>query len=222
MSIKKNVEELRKKIKQCTEKNGISNHITICAATKYVQTKEIEELVLAGIKDVGENRVDALLEKKQLLPNLQVKWHMIGTLQSRKVKEVINQIDCLHSLNRLSLANAIEKYREKQLDCYIQVNCSLEPNKHGITPEEITEFVQSLKKFEKIKIVGLMTMAEHTENDQAIRETFKVLKQAQIKVKQLDQDKAPCNFLSMGMSNDYHIAIEEGATIIRVGSKLFK
>ena len=168
---------------------------------------------------MGENRVDALLEKKAQL-SLPIEWHFIGTLQSRKVKDVINEIACLHSLDRLSLAKEIQKYRQESLPCFIQVNVSQEESKHGLSVEEVIPFIEALKQYPVIQVMGLMTMAPHTNDEGVIRDCFKKLKQLQVSLleRQLDIDGS---MLSMGMSNDYMIAIEEGATHIRLGSVLF-
>ena len=136
--------------------------------------------------------------------------------------KMINEIACLHSLDRLSLAKEIQKYRQQPLPCFIQVNVSGEKSKHGLRSEEVIPFLQALKEYPIIKVIGLMTMAPNTEDETIVRDCFKSLKQLQVSISQLNLEGVECSNLSMGMSNDYTIAIEEGATHIRLGSILFQ
>ncbi len=215
MNIKQNIKRVQQTIQTCQHD---LERVRIVAATKYAGIKQMEELYEAGITIMGENRVDAFLEKKEQL-TLPIEWHFIGTLQSRKVKEIINDIEVLHSLDRLSLAREIEKYRHNPLKCLIQVNISGETTKHGLKKEQVLPFLKELQTFSKIEVVGLMTMAPQTTNEETIRLCFRELKNLQEMI-QLTYHQ--CTELSMGMSNDYLIAIEEGATYVRLGSILFQ
>ena len=141
-------------------------------------------------------------------------------MQTRKVKQVIHEIDYLHSLDRMSLAQEIEKRADRVLHCFVQVNVSGEQSKHGLSKEEVIPFIKSLAEMSKIKVVGLMTMAPNTDDEQVIRNVFRNLKNLQQEVVALQLPYAPCTELSMGMSNDYEIAIEEGATFVRIGTAL--
>lgn len=217
MNISRNVELIRQNIESLATH---SEAVNIVAATKYVNANQMEELFESGITMMGENRVDALLEKKAQM-TLPIEWHFIGTLQSRKVKDMINEIACLHSLDRLSLAKEIQKYRQEPLPCFIQVNVSEEESKHGLNVEEVIPFIEALKRYPIIEVIGLMTMAPHTDDENVIRDCFKKLKQLQTTISTSGCAKN-CLMLSMGMSNDYQIAIEEGATHIRLGSVLFQ
>ncbi|MDE5977862.1 MAG: YggS family pyridoxal phosphate-dependent enzyme [Turicibacter sp.] len=218
MTISKNVEWVRQNIQTVTANLQTVN---IVAATKYANCDQMIALYESGITMMGENRVDALLQKRGQL-SLPIEWHFIGTLQSRKVKEMINEIACLHSLDRLSLAKEIQKYRKEPLPCFVQVNVSKEESKHGLSQEEVIPFLKSLQDYSMIKVIGLMTMAPNTADEAVIRECFKSLKQLQNSISQLNLKGVTCLNLSMGMSNDYLIAIEEGATYIRLGSILFQ
>ena len=140
--------------------------------------------------------------------------HFIGSLQSRKVKEVINDIDYLHALDRLSLAKEINKRADHEIACFVQVNVSGEESKHGIALNEVNHFIEQMKQYDNIKIVGLMTMAPYTDDTAYIRQLFKQLRLKRDEIKNLKLDYAPCDDLSMGMSNDYAIAVEEGASFI--------
>lgn len=215
MDIKKNVEQVQHNIQACQRD---SETVRIVAATKYVNVEQMQRLYDCGMTIMGENRVDALLEKKAQL-HLPIEWHFIGTLQSRKVKEVINEIDVLHSLDRLSLAKEIEKYRTTPLKCLIQVNISGESTKHGLSKDEVSAFIEELESFSNIQVTGLMTMAPNTTDETMIRRCFSELKELQL---DLVKRFKMCQELSMGMSNDYLIAVEEGATYVRLGSILFQ
>ncbi|MFC4771112.1 YggS family pyridoxal phosphate-dependent enzyme [Enterococcus hermanniensis] len=197
--------------------------VTLVAVTKSVDSNAAEELIKLGVGDVAENRVDKLLEKKQALTDYpQVKWHLIGNLQRRKVKLIINEIDYFHALDSLRLAQEIQKRAEHQINCFIEVNVSGEESKQGITPAELPAFIEALAELDKLTIVGLMTMAPYEASQAEIRAVFANLKQLQVQMKELNLPYAPCKELSMGMSQDFSLAIEEGATFVRVGTALFK
>lgn len=219
MNIEQNIKMIKKQI---VEIKGQNNDIIICAATKYVGINEIKELLNNGINNIGENKVGDFLTKYELLKDEKIIWHFIGTLQTNKVKKIINLIDYLHSLDNLNLAETINKYRDKELNCFIQVNCSNEASKHGIKPSEVKTFVEALSNYDKIKVVGLMTMAENTSDDKKIHEAFKQLNSLKMMINDLKLPYANCTELSMGMSHDFLIALEEGSTILRIGSKLFQ
>lgn len=202
----------------CERTNRNPEEITLIAVTKYVTIERTIETIQAGIANLGENRMEGFLEKYEAVQD--ATWHFIGTLQSRKVKDVINKVDQLHSLDRKSLAKEINKRRDKPLDCFVQVNVSGEESKHGLSPEDILPFIQDMASYENIRIVGLMTMAPHVEDEEAIRHVFRKLRKLRHTVQDEELQHAPCEYLSMGMSNDFKIAIEEGATHIRIGTKL--
>ena len=197
--------------------------VTLVAVTKSVDSDKAEELIKAGVNNCAENRVDKLLQKKQDLQNHpDIKWHLIGNLQRRKVKLIVNEIDYFHALDSLRLAEEIQKRLEKELSCFIEVNVSGEESKHGISPDELLPFVESLADCTKIKVVGLMTMAPKDASADQIRKVFGTLKELRDLVQKKELPHAPCTELSMGMSQDFQLAIEEGATFIRVGTALFK
>lgn len=201
------------------ELNSIRPGINIIAVTKQVGVERTQEAIDAGIRHLGENRPEGLALKLQSI-DAGVSWHYIGNLQTRKVKDVVNNIDYLHSLDRLSLAKEIQKRAEKPLKCFVQVNVSNEETKSGILPEETLDFIRSLTAFDKIQVVGLMTMAPNTSDNALIRTVFKELKSLQLQVAAEKMEHAPCTECSMGMSNDYVIAAQEGATFVRIGTAL--
>ncbi|RKQ37407.1 YggS family pyridoxal phosphate-dependent enzyme [Oceanobacillus halophilus] len=220
MDVAKNLTEIEANIKRACEKSNRSfEEIMIIGVTKYVTIERAEETIDAGIENLGENRNEGFLEKYEKIGN-RANWHFIGTLQSRKVKDIINKVDYLHSLDRVSLAKEINKRAEKPVKCFVQVNVSGEESKHGLAKEAVISFVEEIKKFPNIQVVGLMTMAPHIDDKHEIRKVFRQLAELRDEVRTKNYSHAPCEYLSMGMSNDYSIAIEEGATHIRIGSKL--
>ncbi len=193
--------------------------VTIVMAVKYLPAAAIPQAVALGLVNLGENRVDALLEKKAQVKDDKVRWHFIGTLQTKKVKQVIDEIDVLHSLDRLKLAAEINKRRKTPLPCFIQVNISQEAQKHGVSIEALPAFLEALEAYPMVEPIGLMGMAEETQDEGRIRQQFRQLKEA---LTQHQPQRPTLKYLSMGMSNDYSIAIEEGATHIRLGRILLK
>lgn len=214
-----NLTHILQNVENAKKKANADQHVTIIAVTKQVSVERTMEVLDSSIVDLGENRPEGLLSKKEEIKD-KAKWHFIGSLQSRKVKQVINEIDYLHSLDRLSLAEEIEKRAAAPINCFVQANVSGEQSKHGLAAEDVIPFIKSLQQFEKIRVVGLMTMAPNTEDQTVIRKVFRDLKKLQQEVVALRLPHAPCNELSMGMSNDYEIAIEEGATYVRIGTAL--
>jgi PLP dependent protein len=220
MRVIENLKHIRSNIEEACKQSGRSpDAVTIIAVTKYVSVERAQEAVEAGILHLGENRDEGLLNKWNHLGDKPT-WHYIGTMQTRKVKNVIDKIDYLHSLDRLSLAKEVDKRANHKVKCFVQVNVSGEESKHGMKPETVLDFVKDLKQFEHIQVEGLMTMAPYIDDESELRRCFRQLKALQQEVQQLHLDYAPCRELSMGMSNDYRIAVEEGATMVRIGSAL--
>ena len=210
---------IQNQIEQAKARANAQQHVNIIAVTKEVDVARTEEAIAAGLSHLGENRPEGLQNKLQEIKT-DVSWHYIGSLQTRKVKQVIHEIDYLHSLDRLSLAEEIEKRATKTVKCFVQVNVSGEQSKHGLPSDQVLDFVKQLEPFSKIEVVGLMTMAPFTEDETVIRHVFKQLKKLQQQVSELKIPNVPCMELSMGMSNDYEIAVEEGATFVRIGTAL--
>ncbi|AGC90852.1 alanine racemase [Mycobacteroides abscessus subsp. abscessus] len=217
--VKDNLAQINLEINEHREKSNISTQPNVIAVTKYVTIERAKEAYQAGIRHFGENRLEGFKEKKEALPKDAV-LHFIGSLQSRKVKDVINDVDYFHALDRMSLAKEINKRAEHTISCFLQVNVSGESSKHGISLDEVNAFIEEIKQFENIKIVGLMTMAPYTDDNAYIQSLFRKLRTKRDEIKKLNLEYAPCEELSMGMSNDYPIAIEEGATFVRIGTKL--
>jgi len=184
----------------------------IVCASKYFTTNDMRKIFNLGIKHFGENRVQDLLSKKEELKSLPITWHFIGHLQTNKVKQVINEIDYLHSLDSLKLAKEIQKYRVTPLNTFIQLNLSKEESKFGIDLSELKTFVKELTKYDKINLIGFMTIGIQDDLIQT-EKIFETLNQ--LKIDYMLQ------YTSMGMSNDYELAIKYHADWIRIGS-LFK
>jgi pyridoxal phosphate enzyme (YggS family) len=214
-----NLLEIQTNIEQAKNRVHATQDVQIIAVTKQVDVTRTIEAIEAGLQHLGENRPEGIETKLQAI-SLKASWHYIGSLQTRKVKQVIDHIDYLHSLDRLSLADEIEKRATNVVKCFVQANVSGEESKHGLTKEQLIDFIKQLESYTKIEVVGLMTMAPNTEDEQVIREVFRELKLLQQEVVQLQLPYAPCTELSMGMSNDYEIAVEEGATFVRIGTAL--
>ena len=208
---------IRKDIKDFIK--TIQNNVTLVAATKYGDVADLKCLYESGITNFGENRVDAFLDKYESLKDVDISWHFIGHLQRNKANQVIDKIDYLESLDSLELARLINKFRSTPLKCFIEVSINLEENKNGVPYYEVKDFIKECLKYPNINIVGLMMMAVVASYNESLHQQFRKLKELQIEIqKELD---ISIPYLSMGMSDDYLIAIEEGATHIRLGRILF-
>lgn len=219
-----NLNEINKNIQlACENAHRSASEVTLVAVTKSVDSETAEKLAELGVIDFAENRVDKLLEKKAALKSFSaLKWHLIGNLQRRKVKLIINDIDYFHALDSLSLAEEIQKRADRIISCFVEVNVSEEESKHGIKKEELKDFISQLDSMDKIRVIGLMTMAPLNADECQLREVFSELRQLQGMIKELQWKHAPCTELSMGMSDDFPVAVEEGATFVRVGRGLFR
>ena len=223
--IKENIQAVNEKIGNAALKsNRHKDDITLLGVTKTVDTDAILEAINCGITNVGENKPQELARKYEVIGD-KVKWHLIGTLQTNKVKYIIDKVSMIHSLDRESLCEEIQKRAEKidrKIDCLVQVNISKEESKHGLEVEDAIEFIKNVSNnYKNINIKGLMTMAPFTANEDEIRKVFRGLKDLSLEIKNLNIPRVTMDELSMGMSNDYEIAIEEGATIVRVGTSIF-
>lgn len=223
--IKENIQAVNEKIENAALKsNRNKDDITLLGVTKTVDTDAILEAINCGITNVGENKPQELARKYEVIGD-KVKWHLIGTLQTNKVKYIIDKVSMIHSLDRESLCEEIQKRAEKidrKIDCLVQVNISKEESKHGLEVEDAIEFIKNVSNnYKNINIKGLMTMAPFTANEDEIRKVFRGLKDLSLEIKNLNIPRVTMDELSMGMSNDYEIAIEEGATIVRVGTSIF-
>ena len=222
-SLNRNIQQIEKTIQDALKtSHRDKNSVTLVCVSKSVDLETTQQVVDLGIHQLAENRVEKLLHKKsELVSNEPLVWHFIGNLQRRKVKEIINEIDYFHALDTLKLAGEIDKRAEKDISCFVQVNVSGEASKQGIRPEELDGFIEALQEFSKVKVVGLMTMAPFDSSNEELRNIFRTLNQLKQSIEMKQLSYAPCHELSMGMSGDFEIAIEEGSTFVRVGSSFF-
>ena len=209
---------VRKDIKEFL--NTLPKDITLVAATKYGDSDDLRELYSNGVTNFGENRVDAFLEKYESLKDLDITWHFIGHLQRNKAHLVLDKIDYLHSLDSLELAKLINKYLVAPLNCFIEVSINLEENKNGVPYYEVKDFIKKCLEYKNINIVGLMMMAVSDSSIESLHNQFRKLKELQLEIQKEFNIDLP--YLSMGMSDDYKVAVMEGATHIRLGRILFE
>ena len=212
--ISENLREVRQEIqKSCALVSRSEEDVTLFAVTKSVDAGATKAIVAAGVFHLAENRADKFLLKKQLFLDFpEIQWHFIGNLQRRKV----------NSLDNLKLAEEIQNRANKVLKCFVEVNVSGEESKQGISPEELADFIAKLAAYDKIKVVGLMTMAPAVATVPEQHQLFRRLRELRDEIHNQKLSWAPCTELSMGMSHDYQAAIQEGATFVRIGTVLFK
>lgn len=200
--------------------NEIKDKADLIAVSKTRSVEQITEAYNQGQKKFGENRVHEIVEKYNNLPK-DIEWHMIGHLQKNKVKHISKFISLIHSLDRLSLAKEIDKNAKKEnrsIDCLIQIKISNDESKYGLNPEQLDSFYTDLKEFENINTIGLMAMATFTKDQNLIADEFKKMEKLFKEMKTIDSN---FKILSIGMSDDYQLAINNGSNMIRVGSKIF-
>lgn len=222
--IQENIKTVRANMAAACKRSGRNiNDVTLIAVSKTKPVSMIEEALSTGTFDFGENKVQEILEKKPVLPE-QVRFHMIGHLQRNKVKQVIDKVVLIHSVDSLRLAEQIEEEAAKQnlhADVLLEVNVAREESKYGFFMEEVEEAVNKIGNLSHITVKGLMTIAPFVENPEDNREIFKKLYQLYVDIKSKNIDNGTMSVLSMGMTGDYEVAIEEGATMIRVGTGIF-
>lgn len=201
-------------------KNEILDKADLIAVSKTRTIQEIKQAYNSGQLKFGENRVQEIVDKQSKLPD-NIEWHMIGHLQKNKVKYIAGFIKLIHSLDRISLAKEIDRQAKKEdriIDCLIQIKISKEDSKFGLKIEDFTDFYKNMETFKNLNVIGLMGMATFTSDIKVIGEEFKMIKRIYDNVASIDPK---FRVLSIGMSDDYNIAIENGSTMIRVGSKIF-
>lgn len=222
--IQENIKLVEENIKKACEKVGRDvNEVTLIAVSKTKPYTAIEEALPTGVKDYGENKVQELCGKYEILPK-DIKWHMIGHLQRNKVKYLVGKASLIHSVDSIRLAEQIEKEYAKAdeiANILIEVNMAQEESKFGITSEETEQLVREIAKFPHIRIKGLMTIAPYTDNPESNRVYFRNMKKLSVDIENKNIDNVSMSVLSMGMTGDYQVAVEEGATLVRVGTGIF-
>ncbi|MBD1371336.1 YggS family pyridoxal phosphate-dependent enzyme [Hazenella sp. IB182357] len=215
---------IQEKIKAaCKRANRDVSEVNVLAVTKYIDEVATREVLDLGINHIGESRIQDAVKKWEQIQR-DATWHFIGHLQRNKVKEVIARFHYLHALDRFTLAQEINRRTQEAavepLKCFIQVNVSGEESKYGITPQELEEFAREVANLSHIEIIGLMTMAPIVPDAEEVRPLFRELRRLKEHLQNLNQPRLNVSHLSMGMSQDYGVAIEEGATWIRLGTEL--
>jgi hypothetical protein len=223
ISIKENLEHVNENITNALRRSGRNDSVQLITVSKTVDTDRIREAISYGVTDIGENKVQELDSKISELGDI-VNYHMIGSLQTNKVKNIIDKVKLIHSLDRLALAKELDK-RAKQknivIDTLIQVNVAKEETKSGFSVEEVIPFIEKAITLDNIKIRGLMTIAPNSEDTNLLRNVFRTLYELKEDIKGRNYKEVNMDFLSMGMTHDYEIAIEEGSNMIRVGTGIF-
>lgn len=222
MNLVENADLVRQQVETARNKANRQDQVNVIAVTKYVDVATTEALVKTGIQHIGENRVDKFLEKYQALNGYDLTWHLIGSLQRRKVKDVINLVDYFHALDSVKLAQEIQKRAEHPIKCFLQVNISGEESKHGFAPDELDDVLAEIAQLNKIEIVGLMTMAPFEASQEELQDIFSKTHQLQKQLEKKQLKNMPFSELSMGMSRDFEVAIANGATYVRIGTSFFK
>lgn len=222
--LKQNIKRIREEINEILIRTGREDEdVTLVAVTKTVDVDTINEAIDFGITDIGENRVQELTKKIDLIGD-RVNYHLIGHLQTNKVKYIIDKVKLIHSLDRISLAKELDK-RAKQNDLIIntlvQVNVAEEDTKFGLEVSQVLPFIEQVLAYDNIRIRGLMTMAPYTDDEVLLRKVFRTMYELKEKILSQDYENLSMDYLSMGMTNDYKIALEEGSNMIRVGSGIF-
>lgn len=219
-----NLAEVERRVRAACERSGRSrDEVTLIAVSKTKPVSMIEELLPGGTRDFGENKVQELCEKYELLPR-DIRWHLIGHLQRNKVKYIVDKACLVHSVDSLRLARAISEEGVKKqvtVPVLIEVNIAGEESKYGVKPEETESLIREIAKLPAISIQGLMTIAPFVEDPEDNRTYFANMKKLCVDIKGKNIDNVVMNVLSMGMTGDYEVAIEEGATMIRVGTGIF-
>ncbi|HIX68420.1 MAG TPA: YggS family pyridoxal phosphate-dependent enzyme [Candidatus Anaerostipes excrementavium] len=217
--------QVKENVKQACKRAGRDpREVTIIAVSKTKPLEMIEELRREKVKDFGENKVQELKEKYEKI-SWPVRWHLIGHLQTNKVKYIVDKAALIHSVDSVHLAKQINKeaakHQMKEVPILIQVNFAHEDTKFGFSPEEATEAIREIAALEHVKVKGLMQIAPFVENPEENREYFRAMKQLSVDIENKNFDNVDMSILSMGMTNDYEVAVEEGATMIRVGTGIF-
>lgn len=225
-NITENINQIQARIENACQKVGRNpKEVKLLLATKTVNAERIKTALNAGYTLIAENKVQEVKEKYDALKDIPHTSHFIGHLQTNKIKEILRyDIRCIQSLDRIELAQKLQQrlaYENRNMDVFIQVNTSSEASKFGIAPEKAIALVQEVAQFDRLHIKGLMTIGLFSAKSEEVRPCFQLLKNLQLKINGLNITNVDVSELSMGMSNDLEIAIEEGATIIRVGTAIF-
>ena len=221
--VTKNYETIKKNVDKHASMSTYNQDVTLIAVSKFKPAEDIQKLYDIGVRDFGENKVQELCDKYEKLPK-DINWHLIGHLQTNKVKYIVDKVTLIHSVDSLHLAEAIEKEAAKKdviVNILLQVNVALEESKFGMNTEDVIDMVKAVANLPHIRIKGLMTIAPFVDNPEDNREIFNKMKQLSVDIITKNIDNVCMDILSMGMSGDYEVAIAEGATMVRIGTSIF-
>jgi len=222
MSIAENIALVKSRIAEAAKRVGRNpSDIKLVAATKDVPVELIREAIKEGITDIGENRIQEARQKFDQLKGLPITWHMIGHLQTNKVKHALEMFSVIQSVDSEKLAQDISDKARGNVEIFIEVNTSGEESKFGAAPAEAVELAQLISKLPNMRLTGLMTVGPLTSDEKAVRKSFQLLKSLSDQIKGLNLPQVELKYLSMGMSDDYEIAIEEGSNLVRIGRAIF-
>lgn len=222
--VKENLQNVIDDMKIACEKSGRNiNDVTLIAVSKTKPNELIMEAYESGVRDFGENKVQELLRKKEELPK-DIRWHMIGHLQTNKVRQLLGNTVLIHSIDSIRLADTIDTEARKKsihVDGLLEINIAKEASKYGFLEEELDEILPIFARYKNLHIKGLMTIAPNVEKSEENRKNFKKIKKISVDIIEKNYDNIEVEFLSMGMSGDYTVALEEGANLVRVGTGIF-
>ena len=222
--IAENIYDVKKRIEKACERSGRNvEEVTLVAVSKTKPIERLEEAYAAGARFFGENKVQELVDKWEIMPK-DINWQMIGHLQTNKVKYIIDKVDLIHSVDSVRLVEVIDKEAAKKgviANILLEVNVAKEESKFGLMPEEVMDFIDEVVRFQNIRVHGLMTIAPFVDDPEMNREHFANLHQLFVDIRKKKVNNVTMNVLSMGMTGDYEVAIEEGATMVRVGTGIF-
>lgn len=222
--LKENLQQVEENIKKACKKSGRDRaDVTLIAVSKTKPVEMLQTVYDCGVRDFGENKVQEMCDKMEVLPG-DIKWHMIGHLQTNKVKYIVGRTELIHSVDSVHLAAEIQKQAVKKdviVPILIEVNIAEEESKFGIYKEDTIAMVRQIAEMDHLRIKGLMTIAPFVENAEDNRLYFREIKQLSVDIKNQNIDNVSMDVLSMGMTGDYEVAIEEGATLVRVGTGIF-
>lgn len=221
--VTENYKEVQSFVKESEKKSSYGQKVTLIAVSKTKPSSDIKALYDIGVRDFGENKVQELCDKYDELPK-DIKWHLIGHLQTNKVKYIVDKVYLIHSVDSIHLAQQIENECEKKnvdVNILVQVNVAKEDTKFGLMTEDVMSMIETISKLPHIHIKGLMTIAPFVEDAEENRQVFSDLKKLSVDIRNKNIDNVSMDVLSMGMSGDYRVAIEEGSTMVRVGTSIF-
>lgn len=224
MAIKDNLNSVLEEIEEARKHSITNEEVKLITVTKTRTIEEIEEVVNCGILDIGENKVQELKDKINLLNNSAINYHMIGNLQTNKVKYIYDKVYLIQSLDRLSLLKEINKKAKADnilVNCLVEVNIADEEQKGGVLYSQVEQFIEDCLDYEHVKIKGLMTVAPNIDDEVFLRDCFRRMFKLKEKIERKNYNEVEMKYLSMGMSGDFKIAIEEGSNMVRIGTKIF-